>query len=280
MNNKCHVNLHTRGAGGEALHSLWVGCWLMPGGGPWSPPWAGGKGLSPRIGLAVSSTLTSYQGIFSSFQLLQIVQGKRQVYHVDESNIEEGFIRSVSVAKFEKGVGWLLTMLTPVSLLDPVLLFQIVGNSCKQVMGKDTFYACVGGTCWSHCSRQNDISVCVLWMCLSGSVPLSGVSIGCECVWMSVKCVLGVKGGILCVLNGVSIRYACDMHEYHVWACAVYIHIWWVYIWEVFSHVIVPEYISLFLCEACLSVVVVWLLYVLPFLPVLRNNWHTALYKF
>ena len=110
----------------------------------------------------MSSTLTSYQGIFSSFQLLQIVQGKRQVYHVDESNIEEGFIRSVSVAKFEKGVGWLLTMLTPVSLLDPVLLFQIVGNSCKQVMGKDTFYACVGGTCWSHCSRQNDISVCVL----------------------------------------------------------------------------------------------------------------------
>lgn len=47
-------------------------------------------------------------------QLLQIVQGKRQVYHVDESNIDEGFIRS------------------------------IVGNSCKQVMGKDTFYACVG----------------------------------------------------------------------------------------------------------------------------------------
>ena len=84
------------------------------------------------------------------------------MYHVDESNIEEGFIRSVSVAKFEKGVGWLLTMLTPVSLLDPVLLFQIVGNSCKQVMGKDTFYACVGGTCWSHCSRQNGISVCVL----------------------------------------------------------------------------------------------------------------------
>ncbi|KAJ1066395.1 hypothetical protein K5549_007517 [Capra hircus] len=47
-------------------------------------------------------------------QLLQIVQGKRQVYRVDESNIDEGFIRS------------------------------IVGNSCKQVMGKDTFYACVG----------------------------------------------------------------------------------------------------------------------------------------
>ena len=50
------------------------------------------------------------------------------MYRVDESNIDEGFIRSVSMAKFEKGVGWLLTMLTPVFLLDPVLLFQIVGN--------------------------------------------------------------------------------------------------------------------------------------------------------
>ncbi|KAI4529235.1 hypothetical protein MG293_020483, partial [Ovis ammon polii] len=53
-------------------------------------------------------------------QLLQIVQGKRQVYRVDESNIDEGFIRS------------------------------IVGNSCKQVMGKDTFYACVGGKAQSR----------------------------------------------------------------------------------------------------------------------------------
>ena len=87
------------------------------------------------------------------------------MYRVDESNIDEGFIRSVSMAKFEKGVGWLLTMLTPVFLLDPVLLFQIVGNSCKQVMGKDTFYACVGGTCWSCCSRQNGISLCVWYEC-------------------------------------------------------------------------------------------------------------------
>ena len=84
------------------------------------------------------------------------------MYRVDESNIDEGFIRSVSMAKFEKGVGWLLTMLTPVFLLDPVLLFQIVGNSCKQVMGGDTYYACVGGTCWGHCWRVNDICVCVV----------------------------------------------------------------------------------------------------------------------
>ena len=87
------------------------------------------------------------------------------MYHVDESNIDEGFIRSVSVAKFEKGAGWLPTMLMRVSLPDPTTydtLFQLVGNSCKQVMGKDTFYACVGGMCWSHCSRQKGISVCVV----------------------------------------------------------------------------------------------------------------------
>ena len=42
-------------------------------------------------------------------------------------------------------------------------------------------------------------------MCLSVSAPLSGMNIGSECIWMSVKCVLGVKGRILCVLNGVSL---------------------------------------------------------------------------
>ena len=56
-------------------------------------------------------------------------------------------------------------MLMRVSLPDPTTydtLFQLVGNSCKQVMGGDTYYACVGGTCWGHCSRVNDICVCVM----------------------------------------------------------------------------------------------------------------------
>ena len=53
-------------------------------------------------------------------------------------------------------------------------------------------------------------------MRLSVSAPLSGMRIGSECVWMSVKCVLGVKGSILCVLNGVNICCACGVHECNV----------------------------------------------------------------
>lgn len=39
---------------------------------------------------------------------------------------------------------------------------QFVGNSCKDVMGGDTFYACVGGKSWDHFSRQNGIPVRVM----------------------------------------------------------------------------------------------------------------------
>ncbi|XP_066883564.1 anthrax toxin receptor 1-like isoform X1 [Kogia breviceps] len=46
-------------------------------------------------------------------QLIQIVQGKTHVYDVPKSSDKEGFIIS------------------------------LVGNSCKEVMGGDTFYACV-----------------------------------------------------------------------------------------------------------------------------------------
>ncbi|XP_042096745.2 anthrax toxin receptor 2-like [Ovis aries] len=65
-------------------------------------------------------------------QLVEIVGGKTQAYEVPNAEDMEGFIIS------------------------------LVGNSCKQVMGGDTYYACVGGTCWGHCWRVNDICVCVV----------------------------------------------------------------------------------------------------------------------
>ncbi|XP_073649464.1 anthrax toxin receptor 1-like [Tursiops truncatus] len=64
-------------------------------------------------------------------QLIQIVEGKTHMYDVPKSSDEEGFIVS------------------------------LVGNSCKEVMGEKTFYACVRGTCWNHCSRLNGVCACV-----------------------------------------------------------------------------------------------------------------------
>ncbi|XP_066883565.1 anthrax toxin receptor 1-like isoform X2 [Kogia breviceps] len=56
-------------------------------------------------------------------QLIQIVQGKTHVYDVPKSSDKEGFIIS------------------------------LVGNSCKEVMGGDTFYACVRVPyCFGYCS--------------------------------------------------------------------------------------------------------------------------------
>ncbi|XP_024594801.1 anthrax toxin receptor-like [Neophocaena asiaeorientalis asiaeorientalis] len=64
-------------------------------------------------------------------QLIQIVEAKTHMYDVPKSSDEEAFIVS------------------------------LVGNSCKKVMGRNTFYACVRGTCWNHCSRLNGVCACV-----------------------------------------------------------------------------------------------------------------------
>lgn len=103
MNSKCCINLHTRRCLVGAPTTLPVGETLADAHGvalevQHGP---GRRGLSPGTGLAVTSALTVYQAIFSPFSCFKLCK-ERAGADVDESNIDEGFIRSVSMAKFEK----------------------------------------------------------------------------------------------------------------------------------------------------------------------------------
>ena len=67
-------------------------------------------------------------------------------------------------------MGCLLPMPLPsVALtLPPHCLFQLVENSCMEVMAGDTYFLCLGGKSQSHISIQKCVSVCV-----------------CVCVWVT-----------------------------------------------------------------------------------------------